>query len=109
MIEARGTTINATGARAGLSRGHLDNVLSGRKKGIDAHTLLAIAQALDVTTDWLLTGEGPIDRPMPKPAPVPAARSKRDAIGEAGDALAAAAEGIAPPAPARSRPVAKRR
>lgn len=67
MIELRKTTINAVGEKAGMSRGHLDHVLSGRRKTITADTLLAIALTLGVTTDWLLTGEGPIERPAPAP------------------------------------------
>lgn len=50
-----------------MTRGHLAHVLSGRRKTIAADTLLSIAQTLSVTTDWLLTGEGPIERWVPAP------------------------------------------
>lgn len=61
-IELRGLTVNSVGERAGMARGHLTNIL--KSGGCSAATLLTIAKALGVTTDWLLTGEGPIERPV---------------------------------------------
>jgi hypothetical protein len=55
-----------------MARGHLTNIL--KSGGCSAATLLTIAVALDVTTDWLLTGEGPIDRHVPRAPAQPAAR-----------------------------------
>lgn len=83
-LELRGITPNALGVRAGMQPGHIAHVLSGRRKSVNADTLLAIARALGVTTDWLLTGEGPIERP-------------------GGVVLAPAAEDVAEPSPKASQ------
>lgn len=82
MISLRGMSTLATEEAAGLKRGHLNNVLSGERRGMTAQTLLGIARALNVTTDWILTGEGPIERPAsgapstPPSAPPPVSRPR---------------------------------
>lgn len=58
----RQTSAHAIGERAGMKRGHISHVINGDRRDIKCATLLALARALDVTTDWLLTGEGPITR-----------------------------------------------
>lgn len=80
MISLRGMSTLAAEEAAGLKRGHLNNLLSGKRSGMSAATLLAIARALNVTTDWVLTGEGPMERPVtstpPPSSPPPSARPR---------------------------------
>lgn len=61
-IELRGTTKNAVEVLAGMKRGHLSRICSGKRKDIEASTLWKISQALDITCEWLLSGNGPIER-----------------------------------------------
>lgn len=57
-------------ARAGLAPGHVWQIESGRKAGIEVETASRLADALDVTLDWLVRGlgDGPSSRPS-KPPP----------------------------------------
>lgn len=108
-IEMRGMNKNSTSVAAGLAQGHLHNILT-RRKSMSALTLLDIAKALDVTTDWLLTGEGPIERWKPDARPVAKPASSPPpamSVQEAAAKLKAA--GIAAfPAQARKRTVRRR-
>lgn len=46
---------------AGLTRGHLSRIFSG-KKSIELKTLMAVVDVLRVSPEWLITGRGPFDR-----------------------------------------------
>jgi transcriptional regulator with XRE-family HTH domain len=61
-IELRGTTAHAVEMRAGLGRGHLSRLLAGTRPDVMTRTLIAVADALDVSCEWLLRGAGPIER-----------------------------------------------
>lgn len=103
-IALRGTTMHAVELAAGLSRGHLARLVTGAKANIKAATLLAIADHLDISCEWLLRGEGPIERSaIPRwGAPrAPAAPAAPAPIAElAADIDAHAASIAAPVAPA---------
>ena len=68
-IDESGLTVHAVGKLAGMTQGHLAHILSGRRQTITAETLLGLSRALDVSADWLLTGEGPRRRQLAPPAP----------------------------------------
>lgn len=96
MLAAREMTPNALGVLCGMRPGHIAHILSGRIKTVNADTLLAIARALGVTTDWLLTGEGPIDRASLYTDPRAAALSRAASV-------VATEEPSPTPAPVRAR------
>ena len=51
--------------RAGLTEGHTSLMESGKRERLEAATAAKLAQALGVTLDWLVIGEGdgPEERP----------------------------------------------
>lgn len=60
----------------GLGRGHLSQLLTGRR-GLHYRHIRLLATALNVNLDWLLTGEGhPDDVDTVAPAPIPGVRSR---------------------------------
>jgi transcriptional regulator with XRE-family HTH domain len=61
-INERGLSVYAAGEKAGLKRGHLDNILK-RGGSMTTDKLERLVRALNVSADWLLTGEGIMDRP----------------------------------------------
>ena len=65
--EARGINQTALGKVVGLGRSSISNVEAGRQH-LAVHQLVAIAQALGVDTEDLLTGPLPdLTRPTPRP------------------------------------------
>lgn len=54
-------------ARAsGVSQGHISHAESGKRVELGPTVLSALADALGVSVDWLLTGEGPRERASPE-------------------------------------------
>lgn len=52
-----GTTPTALSLKLGLARSFLSDYKSGRKKDISAESALLIAQELNTSVEWLITGE----------------------------------------------------
>ena len=71
LREAQGLSQTALAARAGLNLGNLNEVEQGRKKGIYAETIVALATALTVSTDYLLGLSETSKRPTPRTARPP--------------------------------------
>ena len=74
-------------ALAGLGRGHVSMIETGRRPNLEAKTAVALASVLGVTTDWLLTGEGK----------APTKRAVHAAVERARAAALAAAAPVAQP------------
>lgn len=73
MISVRKTNASALARTAGLGRETVRHAMKGLSQTVSDATARAIAKALDVRTEWLLTGNGPIEphegpeRPPPMP------------------------------------------
>jgi transcriptional regulator with XRE-family HTH domain len=67
--DALGVSQTALAARAGLNLGNLNEIEQGRKKSVYAETIVALADALRVSADYLL---GRTDTPAPPKRPRPA-------------------------------------
>jgi transcriptional regulator with XRE-family HTH domain len=84
-IELRQTTVNAVESGAGLARGHVHRLVAGTRTEVTVRTIVAIADYLDISCEWLLRGAGPIERsaipswgaapPMPRPPSGPSGSS----------------------------------
>lgn len=67
-IQAKGMKPYRAEELAGLKRGHINHILSGKRRNVSAETLLKLQQVLDVSVDWLLTGALPRTRSESLPA-----------------------------------------
>lgn len=56
LIRSKGLRINALATKIGLSGQGLRDILSGKSKAPKADVVMALAQELNVSTDWLLFG-----------------------------------------------------
>ena len=61
-IKARRTSIPELARNVGCTRATLHNYRLGKNTTIEALLLFEIADALNVSTRWLLTGDGDMDR-----------------------------------------------
>jgi len=52
--EAFGWTQEELSRRSGIRQGGIARIESGKNRNIETSTLIALAKALDVSTDWLL-------------------------------------------------------
>jgi transcriptional regulator with XRE-family HTH domain len=59
LRKAAGMTQEQLAAATGLKQFHISRIERGGIKDVMAETLLRIARALHVSTDYLLSGEGP--------------------------------------------------
>lgn len=67
----RGLGSRALDRAAGLREGHVA-MIEGRAGDIEGQTAAAIAKALDVSLEWLLSGEGEGPKAAPEPPSTPA-------------------------------------
>jgi transcriptional regulator with XRE-family HTH domain len=68
--EAQGLSQTALAARAELNLGNVNELEHHRKRGVRAETIVALADALDVSTDYLL-GRTETAAPPPRTRPRP--------------------------------------
>jgi transcriptional regulator with XRE-family HTH domain len=68
MREAHGLNQTALAARAGLNLGNVNELEQQRKTSVRADTIVALADALNVSADYLL---GRTDTPTPRQRPRP--------------------------------------
>lgn len=71
---------NDVAERAGIDSGQIAKILSGeRAMGVQANTVLLLAEALDVSPVWLMKGVEPsgLSREQPPVRPVPSSRPSR--------------------------------
>lgn len=54
--ELKGISVSAMCLRLGMSKSTMSDLKAGRKKSLSSDTILRIANFLDVTSDYLLTG-----------------------------------------------------
>lgn len=59
---AKGLGQRSLAAVSGVSQGHISHAESGKRLELGQTVLSAIAEALDVSVDWLATGNGPRER-----------------------------------------------
>ena len=64
-LEALGISARAASLKAGLSTHYLQKLLADPDKSITTDNLFKLAEALEVTPEWLLTGKGD---PEPRPS-----------------------------------------
>lgn len=60
--EAKGMGQRSLARTSGVSQGHISHAESGKRIELGPTVLSALADALGVSVDWLLTGEGPRER-----------------------------------------------
>lgn len=62
-LERRGWPVETLAQLSGLSRSHLSLILNGGRPNVSASTVARIAEAMGVTSDWML---GLSDDPKPR-------------------------------------------
>jgi transcriptional regulator with XRE-family HTH domain len=58
LVRAKGFRINELASKIGISGQGLRDILSGKSKSPKADVMIAISRELEVSTDWLLHGNG---------------------------------------------------
>jgi transcriptional regulator with XRE-family HTH domain len=94
MLQIRGMSVNALELAADMARGHLANVLSGRRLDISSSTALRLARALGVTLDWLVSGEGAMPSGVARPRTTPAIATSEPLQERAAQRVERAAESL---------------
>ena len=70
--EARGVSQTALAAQTGLNLGNLNELEQARKQGVRAETIVALAEVLQVSADYLLgLADDPAPRRRTRAAPLP--------------------------------------